>query len=185
MITVNGSPDKLRTDLPNARVAGTGDVAEVAVADVSGRVVKLRMIEDVEEFTSNLEVHCFIDGNHLRYAQIGVVESWAVKESPVRSPERSAVSARQNPRVRRPIWVCQIAGSCNKCALVKICMRASIARVVNVNRSHDIWHISGRATSKRGVSYAQRRRIRRVRHGVKLSTQAGRIPVAHLDRKSG
>ena len=68
------SPDEFRTDLPNARIARTRNVTEVVAANVPGGVVKLRVIEDVEEFTSNLEVHCFIEWNHLRYAQIGVVD---------------------------------------------------------------------------------------------------------------
>jgi hypothetical protein len=90
------SPDELCTDLTNARIAGTRDVTEVAAADASARVVKLRVIEDIEEFTSDLEMHCFIEGNDLRYSQIGVVDSRAVKESPVCRPERSAVSTEQN-----------------------------------------------------------------------------------------
>jgi len=92
------SPDELRTDLPDAWIAGTRYQTEVGAAYVPARVVKLCMIEDVEEFTSNLEVHCFIDGNHLRYAQIGIVESRTVEESPVRRPETSAVSTQQNAR---------------------------------------------------------------------------------------
>ena len=91
------SPDEFRADLPNTWIAGTRDVTEIVAADVPTRVVKLRVVEDVEEFTSNLEMHCFIEGNHLRYAQIGIVESRAVEESPVRRPERSAVRASQNP----------------------------------------------------------------------------------------
>ena len=71
------SPDEFRTDLPNARIARTPDVTEVPIVDASHWVVliaanvpagvfKLRMIEDVEEFTPNLEVHRFIDWNYLR-----------------------------------------------------------------------------------------------------------------------
>ena len=56
------------------------------------------------------------------------------------------------------------------------------AWVVDVNRPHEIWHVGGGATSKRGISLAQRRR--RVRRRVKLRTPARRIPVTHLDRKS-
>ena len=92
------SPDEFRTDLPNARIARTRDVTEILAANVPAGVDKLRMIEDVEEFPSNLEVHCFIEWNHLRYAQIGIVESRTVKESPVRRSETSAVRAGQNPR---------------------------------------------------------------------------------------
>lgn len=90
------SPDEFRADLANAWIAGTGYDTEVVVTDVSGRIVKLRMIEDVEKFTSNLEVHLFIDWNHLRYTQISVVDSRTVEEPPVRRPERSAVSTQQN-----------------------------------------------------------------------------------------
>ena len=60
------SPDEFRTDLPNARIARTRDDTEVVTTDVPARIVKLRVVEDVEEFTPNLEMHCFIDGNHLR-----------------------------------------------------------------------------------------------------------------------
>ncbi len=59
------SPDELGTHLPNSRIAGTRDVTEILAADIPAGVVKLGMIEDVEEFTSNLEMHCFIDWNHL------------------------------------------------------------------------------------------------------------------------
>lgn len=62
------SPDEFRTDLPNARIAGTSYVTEIFAANVPSRVVKLRVVEDVEEFTSNLKIHRFMDWNHLRYA---------------------------------------------------------------------------------------------------------------------
>jgi hypothetical protein len=50
------------------------------------------VIEDVEEFTPNLEVHRFIEWNHLGYTQIGIVDTGAVEKPPVRRPKRSAVS---------------------------------------------------------------------------------------------
>jgi hypothetical protein len=59
-------PDEFRTDLPNARITSSLDVTEGGVANVPAGVDKLRVIEDVEEFTSNLEMHCFIEWNHLR-----------------------------------------------------------------------------------------------------------------------
>jgi len=84
-------PDEFRTDLPNARVARTRDVTKSFAANVAAGVGELRVIEDVEEFTPNLEVHSFIDWNHLGYAQIGIVDAGAVKKPPVGRPERSAV----------------------------------------------------------------------------------------------
>src|SRR5450755_1353625 len=143
------SPDELRTDLPNPRIARTRNVAEGGAANVPGGIAKLRMIEDVEEFTPNLEVHCFIEWNHLRYAQIGIVDSRAMEESPVRRPESSAIGARSGPR--------EIAVGRDKCALVEICVVSASTRVVDVNRSCDIGHIGGGAASKRAVSLARYR----------------------------
>lgn len=138
------SPDKFRTDLTDARIAGTRNVTEGAAANVSGRVVKLRVVEDVEEFTSNLEVHRFIEWNHLRHAQIGVVESRAVKESSVRCPESSAVRAWGGPG--------EIAVRRGECVIVKIFERAGgLARVVDVNPSPDVRHIGGGTARKRAV----------------------------------
>jgi hypothetical protein len=59
-------PDEFRTHLTNSRIAGTRDVPEICAANVPRGIVELRVIEDVEEFTSNLEMHCFIEWNHLR-----------------------------------------------------------------------------------------------------------------------
>src|SRR5437660_12165259 len=81
------SPNKFRANLTNARIPSSRDITEAFVADISARVVKLRVVEDVEEFTSNLEMHCFIEGDQLRDSQVGVVESGAVKEPAVRCPE--------------------------------------------------------------------------------------------------
>lgn len=97
-LSFHRSPDELRTDLPDARIAGTRDVPEGFVADVPARVDKLRVVEDVEEFASNLEMRCFSDGNDLSDSEIGVVESGTVKESPVRCTERSTVSTHQDAR---------------------------------------------------------------------------------------
>jgi len=60
------------------------------------------------------------------------------------------------------------------------------AWVVNVNRPYEIWHVGGGATSQRGISLAERRRVRRVRRRVKLRTQVRGywIPLTYLDWKS-
>jgi len=62
------SPDEFRTDLTDAWIAGTRDITEVGIADVPGRIVELRVVEDVEKFTPDLKTHCFIEGDHLRYS---------------------------------------------------------------------------------------------------------------------
>ena len=99
VLAVN-SPDELPAELPDARIAGIRDVAEASVTDIPTRIQELCVVENVEELRSNLEVHGLGDGNHLAYAQIGVVESRPVKESPVRCAERPTVSTHQNPRRR-------------------------------------------------------------------------------------
>ena len=47
------------------------------------------MIEDVEEFESEIESEIVLDHRPLQYAEIGVVESRAVEETPVRGPKSS------------------------------------------------------------------------------------------------
>ena len=88
---MSASPDKLRTDLANARVARIRDVAEVCAADVPARIRELRMVEYVEELTPKLQGHCFRNGDNLRYSEISVVEARAVEEPAIRRPETSAI----------------------------------------------------------------------------------------------
>ena len=59
------SPDELRTDLPDARIASVGNISEASAADIPARIHELRVIEYVEEFASNLEIFCFCDRDDL------------------------------------------------------------------------------------------------------------------------
>ena len=88
---VRASPDELRTDLTDARIARIRDISEAAAADVPARIRELRMVEYVEEFTPELQGHCFGNGNNLRYSEIGVVEARAMEESAIRRPKTSAI----------------------------------------------------------------------------------------------
>ena len=143
---------------------GIRDVSEVCAADIPARIEELRMIEYVEEFCTKLEKSSFCYRDSLRYSQIGVVDAWTMEESSIRCPETPAIVTKQYARVPLPIWVYQIARSCGKCALVKICVRPRGAtRVPDVHRSHNIRHIGGWAADQRGVSNAQGLRVLRVR----------------------
>ena len=51
------SPNELRADLPDARIARTGHPAEVAAVDITTRVVELGVVENVKELSANLEPH--------------------------------------------------------------------------------------------------------------------------------
>lgn len=95
---MSASPDELRTYLPDARIAGIGDIAEVRAADVPARVHELRVIENVEEFTPKLQGHCFRNGDKFGYSQISVVEARAMEESPIGRAETSAIRTDQSPR---------------------------------------------------------------------------------------
>jgi hypothetical protein len=70
-----GLPDEPRGDLPNARCFGTSYFAKGAAAEVAGRIVEIRVIEDVEELGPDLNVLGFGDGNVFRHPEIGVDES--------------------------------------------------------------------------------------------------------------
>ena len=106
MITWSASPNKLRTYLTDAWITGIGDISKASAADIPARIRELRMVENIEEFSPNLEHLGFGDRDRLLKPEIGVVEAGAMEESPVRRSETSAISAGQNPRRPRPIWVC-------------------------------------------------------------------------------
>ena len=140
-------PDEFRADLPDARITGVGDISEASAADIPARIHELRVVENIEEFTPNLERPAFGDRDDLLYSEIGIVEARAVEESPISGAESATVRAWGGPSEK--------AVGRDKCALVKICERArGIARVAGVNRSHEIRHIGGGAASKRAVSHA-------------------------------
>lgn len=92
-------PDEFSADLPDARIAGLGDIPEVTATDIPARVHELRMVEDVKELTSNLENLRFCDWDSLGDSEIGVVESRTVEEPAIGGSETSAIWADQNTGV--------------------------------------------------------------------------------------
>jgi len=134
------SPNELRAELTDARVTRAGDLSKVRATDVAIRIHELRVVEYVEEFSTDLERHGFPDGDDLRYSQISVVETRAMEESAVRCAEASAISTEQSPRN-------QSAGSWCERSRVKIrpCTGRR-TRILDVDRSDDIGHVGGRAT---------------------------------------
>ena len=91
------SPNELRAELPDARVTSVGNLPKARTADIATRIHELRVVEYVEEFTTDLEGHRLPDGNDLRDPQIGVVETRAMEESAVGRAEASAIRTSQNP----------------------------------------------------------------------------------------
>src|SRR6476661_2426472 len=75
-------PVELGADLPDTGSRGAAHQAESAAADVAARVVELRVVEDVEEFSANLESHGFGDSGSLRHPEIGIDDSGAMEETP-------------------------------------------------------------------------------------------------------
>lgn len=103
IVTFVELPDELSAHLPDAGVAGIRDISETAVY-IAARIHKLRVIEDVEELTPNLERHGFPHGNDLRYSEIRVVEARTMEKPPVRGAEGSAVGAWSDPREKAVRW---------------------------------------------------------------------------------
>ena len=91
-------PNELRTELSDARITGPGNISETRAADIPTRILELRVVEDVEEFSANLEIHRFLHRNDLGYSEVGVVEARTVEESAIGCAEKSAVSTGQDPR---------------------------------------------------------------------------------------
>src|SRR6202790_139847 len=51
----HSSPVKLRADLPNTRIARVGDDSEVRAGDIPARIHKLRVVEYVEKFDTEVK----------------------------------------------------------------------------------------------------------------------------------
>src|ERR1700730_3436426 len=81
------SPIEFGAELTDARIARFADDSEAAVADISGSILKLRVVEDVEEFNPEIERVILMNHGSLREAEIGVVETRAVEEPAVGSAE--------------------------------------------------------------------------------------------------
>src|SRR2546430_6773828 len=76
-------PEEFCADLPNTRIARAGHNSEVRAVDVSRRILKLRVVEDVEKFETQIESEILLDCGPLQYSEIGVVKSRAVEEAAV------------------------------------------------------------------------------------------------------
>src|SRR5260370_19590292 len=137
-------PVELRADLTDGRIAGIGDNAEGRAADVPGWTNKLRVVENVEKFDTEIESEILLNLGSLRYAEIGVVESRAVEEAAV-----GGAKSAQNG----------VHGECagQEVASGTVGSRATgigLARIHNHDRAHAIRHIRRRTASQRCVSGA-------------------------------
>ena len=116
-LTVN-SPDELPADLPDAHGTGTGDVSKGVTGYVAARIIELRVVEDVEEFSPKLEGLGFRDREGLLYPKIGVVDAGAMEEPPIGRAKRSTV---RTWCARNRI---ESAGSRRECACIKVSVAA-------------------------------------------------------------
>ena len=100
-------PVELGANLPNARIACVGHDSEVRAGDVAARIQKLRMVEYIEKFDTNVKGKIRFQLRPLQQPKIGVVESRAVKESPVgvaKSAEHAVLD--EGPRGRHTrVWI--------------------------------------------------------------------------------
>ena len=80
-------PVEFRADLTNAWIARIGHDSETRIADVPVRIHKLRVVEDVEKFNTEIESLVFLNLGALQQPEIGVIEAWAVEEAPVGGAE--------------------------------------------------------------------------------------------------
>lgn len=86
-------PEELGADLPDTGSARLRDDSEARVVDVSARIRELRVVEDVEKFTTDFKCDCLLDVDPLREPKVGVIESRAMEEAPVGRPESAEKGA--------------------------------------------------------------------------------------------
>ena len=67
---------KLQSKLYQPRIFHLGDLTELcSVGDVAVRIVKLRMVEDIEDLSSKFEVSPLVNRDVLHYNEIGIADS--------------------------------------------------------------------------------------------------------------
>ena len=145
-------PVEFRADLSNTRIARVGDDSEARVVDVSGRILKLRVVEDIEKFDTDIESEILFNLCPLQYSEIGVVESGAVEEAPVGSAKSSEnavlyecpagwdtrIQSRVRARQRRDK---ETSGDCRAIGI-------RVTRIQSMDLTDQIRHIRGRTTSE-------------------------------------
>ena len=134
------SERKFKRELPDARIAGAGDLAKIAPDHVAIRILELSMIEHIEDFGAKLYCHSLADHSVLAQRHVPVVESRAVEEAPVRIAQDSDSLRRERRRIEELV---------SRSARVEVV--DSLAVVV--------WNIRAVASAKRGiVALTQRNR---------------------------
>src|SRR5262245_33645132 len=79
------SPVELGADLAFAtRKPGAGHDTEQIAVEITVRIVELRVVENIENFSPNLKGHGFFDDGPLRDAEVRVVQTGTVEELAVR-----------------------------------------------------------------------------------------------------
>ena len=169
----HSSPVELRADLPNTRIARIGDDSKSRIAaDVPARIHKLRVVEDVEKFETDIESEILLNCGPLQYAEIGIVESRAVKEAPVGRPKSSEsavlnecacgwhtwVRIRGRGRLWRDEETSRVVGG----RAIGIC----VTRIQRHDLANEIRHIRGRTAGQRIITVGL----------VHLDGKAGREP---------
>src|SRR5215469_3874533 len=81
-------PVELEADLANAWVACASDDSEVRAVDVARRVIKLSMVENIEEFEAQIKCHLLSNHRMLQKSEVSVIESGAMEEAAIRRAER-------------------------------------------------------------------------------------------------
>jgi hypothetical protein len=159
-LSVAESPVKLGADLPDARVARVRHNSEVGIAYISAGILELRVVEDVEKFNSQIERIILVDYRSLREAEVGVVEAWAVEETPTGGAKgtQGAVldesPCGHHARVR--------IGGRGQLGRNEIASRMTISRTIGIGvpriQNHylpdEIGHVRRRAAGQRSIALA-------------------------------
>lgn len=143
----HSSPVELRADLPNAWIARVGDDSEVRAGDVPARIFKLRVVEYVEKFDTEVKSKVLFNLGPLQEPKIGVVESGAVEEASVGST-KSARIAVNGKRTRKEVTSRSGLGGVDRIRTTGI----SFARIHNHHGAHNIWHVRGRTARERSIA---------------------------------
>ena len=144
-------PVELRADLTDARITRVGHNSKAPIANIPAGINELCVVENIEKFETDVESEVLFNGGSLQYAEIGIVESGTVEESPVRGskcPQNTVLNegaGRRSTGVRIFDRRRLRRNKITPCVVLGRAIGIRVPRIQTLDLADDIRHVRGRA----------------------------------------
>lgn len=129
-------PDHLHADLADAWIPRASYDAKVGAAIVPVWIIELRVVEDIEELSSNFQSAVLRNGSRLAQSEVRIQNSGAVEETPIRRAENARLTGGEG--IGEKIRI----GS----------VRSGLPRILDLNLANQVRHVGVAAAVERHVA---------------------------------